>query len=73
MEDFSIPKSGDSKDPHNYRPISLLPILSKFLEHHFYEQKIISDCQWGFTRNRSTTTALLSLTHEWHMHMENAI
>ena len=76
---IAIPKSGDSSDPRNYRPISLLSILSKVLERHIIllisdylnEQKMISDYQWGFIRDRSTTTALLSLTQEWYMHMEN--
>ena len=31
-------KAGDPKDPRNYRPISLLPILSKVLEKIVHEQ-----------------------------------
>ena len=54
---------------------SLLSVLSKVLECHVFcllseyleDKNIISDCQWGFTPKRSTTTALLTLTH---MHME---
>ena len=32
---------------------------------HLLEHEIISDEQWGFTPNKSTTTALLTVTHEW--------
>ena len=68
-----IPKSGDKSDPSNYRPISLLSIVSKLLEKivyailwdHLLEHSPISDRQWGFQRGKSTTTALLSATHDW--------
>ena len=78
----AIPKSGDYRDPCNYRPISLLSVLSKVLERHIsllisdylMEKNIISDCQWGFTPKRSTTTALLSTIHEciktWNLDMK---
>ena len=68
-----IPKSGDKSDPSNYRPISLLSIVSKLLEKivyailwdHLLKHTPISDRQWGFQRGKSTTTALLSATHNW--------
>ncbi|MCG8621225.1 MAG: hypothetical protein MJE68_04365, partial [Proteobacteria bacterium] len=51
-----IPKSTGDHLPDNYRPISLLCILSKVLEKHIYELDFnhltrdypLSDCQWGF-------------------------
>jgi hypothetical protein len=77
----AIPKCSQTKNPRSYRPISLLSILSKILERHMFslisehllEQNIISDNQWGFTSNKSTTTALLALTHDWFKHLEEGI
>ena len=77
----AIPKCSQTKNPRSYRPISLLSILSKILERHMFslisehllEQNIISDNQWGFTSNKSTTTALLALTHDWFKHLEAGI
>jgi len=36
MEAFVIPihKGGDEDDPNNYRPISILPTISKVFERH---------------------------------------
>ena len=56
----------------NYRPISILPILSKVLEKHVHGiisdhlllHSPISDQQWGFTTRKSTTSAVLSMTHD---------
>ena len=69
-----IPKNSASKSsPNNYRPISLLPIVSKVFEKYIHS--IISDhldenCpiptnQWGFQSGKSTTTALISTIHIW--------
>ena len=68
-----IPKSSRNQLPSNYRPISLLCILSKVLEKHIFSLTVehledhypLSDCQWGFRPGRSTVSALLSITHEW--------
>ena len=67
-----IPKRGNHQSPSNYRPISILPIISKLLEKHVHNllfQHLSNNCplspnQWGFTEGKSTTTALLSFTHE---------
>ena len=61
---------GDSKlKISNYRPVSILPILSKVFEKivqtrlvKFMEQeKIIFPKQYGFQKNKSTTLAVLDL------------
>ena len=73
-----IPKSDNKSDPSNYRPVSLLSIVSKILEkivysrlwEHIVEHAPISNCQWGFQKQRSTTTALLYATHEWYTFLD---
>ncbi len=73
-----IPKRPGANSPSDYRPISLLPILSKLLERHFYklisehlsEHHPLSNCQWGFQPNKSTVSALISTTHDWFQLLE---
>ncbi|XP_070619981.1 polyadenylate-binding protein 4 isoform X1 [Erythrolamprus reginae] len=63
-----IHKKGKKTDPGNYRPISLTSIPGKILEKitqkqliHFLEtNKIISNSQHGFIRNKSCQTNLIS-------------
>ena len=67
-----IPKGGDPESPVNYRPISILSILSKLLEkhlhdllsHHLNTFSSLSEHQWGFTSRKSTTSALISYAHD---------
>lgn len=62
-----IYKKGHKNVPGNYRPISVLPFFSKGLErlihrqlyNFFLKHSVMVDCQYGFTRNRSTEHALL--------------
>ena len=74
-----IPKPGNKSDPANYRPISLLSIISKLLEKyihihllkHLQEQSCISNSQWGFAKGKATTGALLTAIQTWHQILEN--
>ena len=58
-------KSGSTNDEANYRPISVLPIMSKILEKAIYEQlrnyletnKLLSNKQFGYRSKRSTEIA----------------
>lgn len=62
-----IYKKGDKNSLGNYRPISVLPYFSKCLEqliricleNFLIKHSIITDCQYGFTQNRSTEQALV--------------
>ena len=59
----------DLKEFDNYRPISILPILSKCIEHcvslqsteYFEENKLLTDHQYGFRKNHSTTYLTLDM------------
>ncbi len=58
-------KSGNSENMINYRPINLLPVLSKVLEkvvseqflHHLENNNLLHPLQFGFRHNHSTETA----------------
>ena len=74
-----IPKLTNPSSPTNYRPISILSIVSKLLErhvHHLIFQHLrisypISEKQWSFLPGRSASSALLSVTHNWFNQLEN--
>ena len=66
-----IYKKGDKSIVKNYRPVSLLPILSKIFEkciydtlyNYFEERDIFSTCQSGFRKGDSCVSQLISITH----------
>jgi len=68
-----IYKSGDKDDPGNYRPISILPTISKIYERHIANQiqnyfsntNILHSTQSGFRKNHSCNTALVKLIDTW--------
>lgn len=72
-------KSGDRSDPSNYRPISLLSVLSKPLEKHINKHIILHidkydllhSSQSGFRGNHSCHTALINLVDHWLSNINN--
>jgi len=65
-----IHKEGDKSDVSNYRPISVLPVVSKIIERAVHNQlysfltenNILNPCQSGFRSGHSTTTTLLDVS-----------
>ena len=61
-------KGGSSENVNNFRPISILPLLSKIFERTAYNQlynflekyNILTPYQYGFRKNRSTIQAVLN-------------
>ena len=61
---------GSSEDYNNFRPISLLPVLSKAFERilknqisqHFEANNLFTISQFGFRQNKSTSLAINCLT-----------
>ena len=72
-------KKGDKQDPSNYRPISILPTLSKILERavhtQFYgyltENNLVSSKQFGFRPKSSTATASGQFIDQLLLGMDN--
>ncbi|CAB3254900.1 unnamed protein product [Arctia plantaginis] len=66
-----IHKAGDADQVNNYRPISVLPCLSKVLEKimnnrlkkYLEDNNILSNNQYAFRNNRSTNDAVFELTN----------
>ena len=72
-------KSGDRKQCANYRPISILPAVSKVFEKEVFRQVygyltencMLSKFQSGFRPKHSTVTALIQMCDEWLENMDN--
>ena len=72
-------KKGDFNDVNNFRPISILPVLSKILEKIVFNQLLsflednnyLSNCQHGFRPKLSTETALTIITDAIYTNIDN--
>ncbi len=71
-------KEGDRGDPANYRPISVLPAISKILERivhsqlydHITTYNLLSEAQFGFRKYHSTSTCVLKLLDNVYRNIE---
>ncbi|CAB4024243.1 Hypothetical predicted protein, partial [Paramuricea clavata] len=74
-------KKGQRSMLDNYRPISILPVVSKLMERIMYDQmyeylnqnNLFSKHQFGFRPYHSTTTTLLDYTNEWYTNMDRGL
>ena len=74
-----IYKSEDKKKCENYRPISILPIISKVfgrevfrqMYHYLSENSLLSRYQSGFRPKHSSLSALIQMCDEWLQNMDN--
>lgn len=72
-------KSGDAENVQNYRPISLLPVISKILEkivsiqliEYLEKNDLLSHTQHGFRPYLSTETALLKVTETIYRNIDD--
>ena len=72
-------KGGDANNVNDYRPISLISVLSKVLEKHIFKHmtgcldnhNLIYDYQSGFRKNHSCQALLTYLTERWQDAINN--
>ena len=69
-------KKDDPFDKTNYRPISILPVLSKPFERCLYDKiyeyidTVLSKAQCGFRKGFSTQYSLIAMTEKWRKNMD---
>ena len=74
-----IYKEGDKGEKSNYRPISVLPVISRLFERLVYNQlyqhlnsnSLLANEQSGFRTLHPTLTCLLKNTDDWYSGLEN--
>ena len=71
-------KNGAKDERSNYRPISVLPFVTRLFEKLLFNQlyvylnanKLLYEHQSGFRLLHSVTTALLASTNDWYLNMD---
>ena len=74
-------KEGDRNSAANYRPISILPAISKVMEriihtqihNHIPQHSLLLEAQFGFRKNPSTATCILKLTDIIYKNMDSGL
>ena len=74
-------KKGSTQDKSNYRPISVLPVVSCLFEKlvfdqlysYFNDNKLIFSDQSGFRSLHSTLTSLLRCTNDWYLNIDKGL
>ena len=74
---ITLYKNGQRNLAGNYRPISVLTVISKNME-KIYDQlynylsnfNLLSDNQFGFRKFHSTATVLLDFTNDWYTNLD---
>ena len=72
-------KNGLLEEVNNYRPISILPVMSKVLEKHVYDSlsdflhefNLLHKTQSGFRSQHSCETALVNMIDSWLNAIDN--
>ena len=73
-----IHKTGPTDDQSNYRPISVLPVVSRLFEKLVFDQmysflndnKLLYSKQSGFRMLHSVLTCLLKCTNDWYLNID---
>ena len=69
-----VQKKDEQTDKENYRPVSILPLLSKIFEILIYDQlkEYLDSLLCGFKKAYSTQNTLVRLLQKWQNELDNS-